>query len=268
MIDIHCHILPGVPGDDGSPDLDTSLKMLEAARADGIDTIICTPHGKQPIEAQTPIVSRILEDFRPKAEEYGIKLIHGVEYNLPHLLQVDRKTAVPLAGSKYLLVDFVRNRLNSSLDIISHEIYTNHFKPICAHPERLFGEWGQVQRVYDHGFTMQLTAKSIIGGFGRTCQKFSFDLLDHGLCHYIASDAHNTDRLFHMKECRELIKNKYGEESARILFEDNPQRLLNNEDPLEIDIVSDDYDEDIPKNPIMRFIFKHILHPGYDRDDY
>ena len=74
---------------------------------------------------------------------------------------------------------------------------------------------------------------SILGDFGRGCQKFSLDLLDHGLCHYIASDAHSTSRAFRQTECKKFITENYGEETANILFEENPKRLLANEQPLE-----------------------------------
>ena len=43
-IDIHCHILPGV--DDGSPNIETSLKMLETALSEGTKGMILTPHHK------------------------------------------------------------------------------------------------------------------------------------------------------------------------------------------------------------------------------
>ena len=98
MIDIHCHILPGVPGDDGSPDLDETVKMLELAQADGIDTIICTPHGKQPAGDQIKRMDEIRAATEAKAAEYGIKLLRGLEYNLPQLFQVDEKS-VGLAGT-------------------------------------------------------------------------------------------------------------------------------------------------------------------------
>ena len=78
MIDIHCHILPNVPGDDGSPDLEETVKMFELARADGIDTIICTPHGKQPAGDQIKRMDEIRAATEAKAAEYGIKLLRGL----------------------------------------------------------------------------------------------------------------------------------------------------------------------------------------------
>ena len=42
MVDLHCHILPGI--DDGSPDMETSLAMARIAVADGITVMACTPH--------------------------------------------------------------------------------------------------------------------------------------------------------------------------------------------------------------------------------
>lgn len=46
MRDMHCHILPGV--DDGARDLNESLRMLEAAKAAGVTSIVCTPHCRDP----------------------------------------------------------------------------------------------------------------------------------------------------------------------------------------------------------------------------
>ena len=268
MIDIHCHILPGVPGDDGSPDLDETTKMFELARADGIDTIICTPHGKQPAGDQIKRMDEIRAATEAKAAEFGIKLLRGLEYNLPQLFQVD-SNGVGLAGPSLMLIDFVRSRMDSSVDAISRSTHSAGFHPICAHPERLFQSWEQVRHIYNTGYTMQLTAASIVGDFGHMCQRFSLALLDHGLCHYIASDAHSTSRAFRQTACKEFIEEHYGEETANILFEENPKRLLANQMPLEIPVVSDDYDEDLPKNPLLRSLYRFFLrrHGGEDDED-
>ena len=264
MIDIHCHILPNVPGDDGSPDMEETVKMFELARADGIDTIICTPHGKQPAGDQIKRMDEIRAATEAKAAEYGIKLLRGLEYNLPQLFQVD-ENGVGLAGTSFMLIDFVRSRMDSSVDAISRSTHSAGFHPICAHPERLFQSWEQVHHIYNAGYTMQLTAASILGDFGHMCQKFSLALLDHGLCHYIASDAHSTSRAFRQTECRKFIVDNYGEETANILFDENPKRLLANQMPLEIPVVSDDYDDDLPKNPILRSLYRFFT--GHRRDE-
>jgi len=266
MIDIHCHILPGVPGDDGSPDLDETMKMFELARADGIDTIICTPHGKQPAGDQIKRMDEIRAATEAKAAEFGIKLLRGLEYNLPQLFQVD-SNGVGLAGTSFMLIDFVRSRMDSSVDAISRSTHSAGFHPICAHPERLFQSWEQVRHIYNTGYTMQLTAASILGDFGHMCQRFSLALLDHGLCHYVASDAHSTSRAFRQTACREFITEHYGEETANILFEENPKRLLANQMPLEIPVVSDDYDEDLPKNPLLRSLYRFFLRRHREEDD-
>ena len=42
MIDIHCHILPGL--DDGAQSLDEAVEMARIAEKDGIEKIVATPH--------------------------------------------------------------------------------------------------------------------------------------------------------------------------------------------------------------------------------
>ncbi len=269
MIDIHCHILPGVPDDDGSPDLEMTKKMLDQAQADGITSIICTPHGNPKNKDQASAIARILEEITPLAAENGITLYRGLEYNLPQLLNVsDRSKIIPLADSNFVMIDFVQNRISTSLDSVSHQMYSNQFIPVCAHPERLFQTLEQVKHISDYGYFLQLTATSVIGGFGRECQRLSLQLLDHGLCHYIASDAHNTSRTFHSSECRKFILERYGERTASILFDENPARLLRSEKPLRIENkFFEDDDDDLPKNKIMRFFYKKFIRPRDDDDD-
>ena len=172
-----------------------------------------------------------------------------------------------VGGPSFMLIDFVRSRMDSSVDAISRSTHSAGFHPICAHPERLFQSWEQVRHIYNTGYTMQLTAASILGDFGHMCQRFSLALLDHGLCHYVASDAHSTSRAFRQTACREFITEHYGEETANILFEENPKRLLANQMPLEIPVVSDDYDEDLPKNPLLRSLYRFFLRRHRDEDD-
>ena len=49
MIDIHCHILPGL--DDGPKTEEQAIKMCEIAQADGIKNIVATPHTENGIYA-------------------------------------------------------------------------------------------------------------------------------------------------------------------------------------------------------------------------
>ena len=42
MIDIHCHLLPGI--DDGPPSVEAAMALAHALVEDGVTQVVCTPH--------------------------------------------------------------------------------------------------------------------------------------------------------------------------------------------------------------------------------
>ena len=64
--------------------------------------------------------------------------------------------------------------------------------------------------------------------------------------------------------CSPLIR---ARETAEILFEENPKRLLANQMPLEIPVVSDDYDDELPKNPFLRAMYRFFTGHRHDDDE-
>ena len=73
MIDVHCHMLPGI--DDGSKDLTTSLELAQAAVADGITHALMTPHhmnGRYTNHATDVI--RMTDEFQDELDRRNIPL--------------------------------------------------------------------------------------------------------------------------------------------------------------------------------------------------
>lgn len=235
-IDIHCHILPGM--DDGSDSMETSLRMLRMADEDGISKIILTPHNKPwyrntnhaGMEAK---VGQLQE--RLCREGLGIKLYTGGElyYRSGLTEEIDQGMAETLSGSKYVLVEF--DPL-ADYDYIRNGIYSllmGGYYPIAAHVERYKNVCCKTDRIIDlieMGCLMQVNAGSIMGQYGFAVKGLTRKMLKRGMIHFVATDAHDTERrLPCLSGCAEYIGKKYGESSRKRLFYDHPMCVLQDE---------------------------------------
>ena len=106
--------------------------------------------------------------------------------------------------------------------------------PIFSHPERvgpLIGDFETIETLVDHGVLMQINSGSILNDFGSRITEFTSALLDKGLVHFIASDAHSIRRRpFNLDKTRNIITEKYGEDLADKLMYINPMCVLFNEE--------------------------------------
>ena len=107
------------------------------------------------------------------------------------------------------------------------------FHPIIAHPERYECVKRNPQCVYEwrrKGFFTQVNKGSFQGRFGRGAKQVAHDLLRHNLISVIASDAHSPYRRTpYMREVYEELAWSYPELDLKILFEENPLRILENQ---------------------------------------
>ena len=187
MIDIHCHILWGV--DDGPQSPEETEDLLNLAKAESITDIIATAHYSPYLEQ---VYEEKFEEAASVARSVGINLYSGCEYKLQDaLLLKDR--LITLAGSDFILVEITSGVLG---DFVYNQVYDLElagYQVILAHPERSFtpADLPKLRKLCDMGVYFQITAGSIAGKFGKQIQRFAFKLLEEGLCHFIASDAHN-----------------------------------------------------------------------------
>lgn len=241
MIDLHTHILPRV--DDGAESLETALAMAHMAAEHGTEYLVVTPHVNIPGTNGNywdKDMQRRYAAFRNAVREAGIPL--GIGYgaevfytdDVPALL-ADGKL-LPLAGSRCLLMEFpfdidpitVRNALSA--------VNAAGFVPIMAHPERYRMTAYDPRAIYDwvqSGCIMQMNKDSLLGGFGATVFDTARTLLQHGLVHCIASDAHSPahrDPCLH--EIRDYLTAVSGARDAEILLRENPRRILKGLPPL------------------------------------
>lgn len=225
MIDIHCHILPGI--DDGATDSDVSGKMLEAAAADGVDTIFCTPHFSKQVRREG---ERLREALAPRAAAAGIRLLPGTEYSYANFHRIPDEL-LPLGDSGFLLIDLGCPTLPPSLCELFFALERRGYQIIIAHPERYFTDPGCCAELARLGVFFQLNADSILGLNGNGCRRMAQKMIRAGHCHYIASDAHGTHRTFRLSECRRRLDSERGADFTALVMERNPQRLLKNLPP-------------------------------------
>lgn len=224
MIDIHCHLLPGM--DDGAADFETTEELLSAAAQDGISTIICTPHFSPAGQAA---LDTALETLQPRAAAAGIRLLAGMEYQYNRLAFNSRLR--PLGNSRFLLVDLGCRQLPPSVCNLFFELSRRNFQIIIAHPERYLESLESCRILARYGAYFQLNADSITGRNGKRCRRRAESLMAAGYCHYVASDAHGGRRTFHFSECRERLNSMFGTGFSERVLKNNPERLLNNLPP-------------------------------------
>lgn len=236
MIDLHCHILPGI--DDGAQDMEDSLAIARMAVAEGITHILATPHHqahgwvneKEEVEA---LVAKVQEEI--DAEEIPLTLFAGQEVRLYGEIIEDIKAGKIQfidEDEQYLLIEFPSTSVPSYAERLFYELQTMAVTPIVVHPERnqTIQKHPEILRnLIDKGALAQLTAGSYIGEYGKDAKKMSKRLIDANLVHYIASDAHNTStRKFYLKDSYAALEKDYGSSLVK-KYQERTKDLVNGE---------------------------------------
>lgn len=234
MIDIHCHILPGI--DDGAKHIGDSIDMARAAVSEGIDTIIATPHHKNSKydNYKSDIIKRVDElNLQLEKEKVQLKVLPGQETRIygEMLEDLEKDEILPLNGTQYVFVELPSGHVPRYTEKLLFDLQLKGLIPIIVHPERNQEIIERPEVLYNlvkKGALTQVTASSISGYFGKKIRNFSFQLIEANLAHFIASDAHNIDtRGFKMSETMDLIESRYGidlvyllQENAEMLVQD------------------------------------------------
>lgn len=239
MIDLHAHILPGV--DDGPRAWEESLEMARLAVADGIVTMVATPHlfrrksvERGALNHPDDLLQRLAELNRRLAEA-GLKLqvVPGCEVPLfPEILEfLDQGRLLTLNdGGRYLFLELPDTVIPPATEELIFQMNSRGITPILSHPERnpiLYQSPARLKRLIDLGCLTQITASSLTGGFGWGVRRFTKKLLREGLVHVMATDAHNTThRPPLLSPAVNKVKKILGESRAWDLVTTNPERLL------------------------------------------
>lgn len=236
MIDIHSHILWGL--DDGPRHLDESIAMAKTAVAEGIHTIIATPHhanGQFFNPADDVEQSVQLFNDALAAQDIPLKVLNGQEIRVYNRLLDDLEQLIcqPLCRSRYILLELPASHMPEELDELIFELNLLQLTPIIAHPERnreVASHAELLSQFVENGVLCQVTAGSINGRFGRSVRKAALELCRRGLVHFIASDAHNvTTRGFGLRAAYDVIARYFGTGVVE-LYQENARCVIDNRD--------------------------------------
>ena len=237
MIDLHCHILPGV--DDGPTVMEEAVAMARAAVQDGITTVVATPHSVVWAFAGCEGATRKkVAAMRAELASHGVELelLAGIEArvtpDLPALFA--RGHVFTLNGSRYILVEFPFDVLPNFVEQTLFELQLRQLVPVIAHPERnseIARNPGILHRLVSRGMLVQVTSGSLLGDFGHRTQQTAELLVAHRLAHIIASDAHSAKwRLPSLLEATARATRLIGREAAEAMVTTVPAAILRDEE--------------------------------------
>lgn len=234
MVDVHCHILPGL--DDGPEGIEESLLMAEAAISEGITHVVATPHCSNEFAFDYPRVQQLRDRLQSELGD-RLALATGCDFHLnPENLQALEEDAPRFCINQhgYLLVEFNEISIPPAMDETLHALQLKGLRPVVTHPERNAILRRQPERLAKwarQGCFVQVTAGSLTGGFGPRAQEDSLCWIAKGIVHLVASDAHNIKRRpLRLQAAYDVVRAQFGEEKARALFVDNPMATFEGRD--------------------------------------
>lgn len=242
MVDLHHHLLPGV--DDGAADVETALELARVALAEGITTVVATPHtfdGVHDVERAeaAAALARLSVALAEAQLPLQVRLAGEVRLHegIPQLLAADPGVTLDGRG-RYLLLELPHQGPPPSLDEFLFRLAAGGTTAVIAHPERNLAvrkhpamavEWA------NRGARLQITAGSLTGAFGAPIRACAEHLLRAGAAHVVATDAHSPGKRPPLVQAAfAAAAGLLGEAGARALFVDNPARIVAGAPPDEI----------------------------------
>lgn len=215
--DIHSHILPGV--DDGSPDVETSLQLLDFMAELGYTTLWLTPHVMFDLHNTAAKLQQYYEELLP-AYQGGLQLHLASEYMMDQGFQ-ERLTTDPLRlGKEHLLVETSYMNPPAGLSEILISVWNAGYHPLIAHPERyMYMELDDYQELKSNGYEFQLNLMSLSGYYGSRPKLVAEDLLQRDMYDFVGSDLHHLHRYKYMLEHMKLTTKQL--DAVEVLLENN-----------------------------------------------
>jgi protein-tyrosine phosphatase len=198
VIDLHCHVLPGI--DDGPASIEDSLALARASLTAGVHTLVATPHVSSHYPNDVEAIGGSVRELvsRLDQEEIALELLAGAEIAITHLAELEpsQLERLGLGGGPWLLLEppFAPHAIG--LEAIVRDVLREH-RIVLAHPERcpaFHRDPEMLKRLVHDGARVSLTAGSLVGRFGADVRRFALSLLEQRLVHNVASDTHDGER--------------------------------------------------------------------------
>jgi protein-tyrosine phosphatase len=237
FVDIHCHLLPGL--DDGAADWEMALNMARMAVADGIQTVVATPHqlgrywqtSGDTIRQRAGQLQQLLDN-----QQIALRVLPGADVRIDERLveRIHQGDVLTLGDhGRHVLLE-LPHELYIPLGGLLGQLAAAGIVCVLSHPERNLGilaQPGLLRPLVDCGCLLQLTAGSLTGEFGRRAQSLSEQLIADGLAHFVSSDAHDHQlRRPVLGEAFQRVVTQVGREAAIELFCHNPACVAGGED--------------------------------------
>jgi protein-tyrosine phosphatase len=235
MIDIHCHILPGI--DDGAQTLKHALALANAAVENGITHAVCTPHihfGRYDNTAET--ITLACENLKRTLNDHNINLVISsaaeVRFDVEIISAVERDDIPFLGdwhGERVLLLEFPHGAFPLGAAKLTRWLLDHGIRPMIAHPERnksFLERPEQLAPLLEQGCLLQLTAASLTGNFGPRAEKMALSLIADGFATVVATDSHHIKRRPPLlRQAYDVVCNYEGLATAQALMVSNPWEI-------------------------------------------
>ncbi len=207
VIDLHCHVLPGI--DDGPTTFEGSLALARAAAAGGTQVLVATPHVSWRYRNDAQTIARLVDELNVRlaaeqvltTEGKPLQVRPGAEIAMTQIAELEPSALeqLTLGGGGWLLVEPPFTPAAANLDGILLELLADRrsvdgHRIVIAHPERCPAfqrDPRMLERLVRAGFLTSVTAGSFSGRFGQDARRFALQLARDGLLHNVASDAHD-----------------------------------------------------------------------------
>ena len=225
MIDIHTHVLPFV--DDGCASLEESVALVSELFNKGVTDIVCTPHYSGKFKATKSDITENILKLSNVLKEKGIdvNLYYGREVFMGRtaLKEMQPFSEFTLNGTDFALIEFSFNDFTEICEYV-YSLVLKGIKPIVAHFERYtYADLNTALEVKRIGGHVSINASSLFPF--NSNRRRALRLLNNGVVDFIASDAH-FGRKIAMDKAYNMVKRKFGERGADVLFNLNAELII------------------------------------------